>query len=93
MSNCCFFEVACSPFSSAQRSHTWISDILLSWISVKCTVAGFLPQIWQSIRVPLGGPVQPPAFERQHPVGDRGQPIIVGHHDKRLPPLAGQRRR
>ena len=59
----------CSPFSSAQRSHTWISDILLSWISVKCTVAGFLPQIWQSIARALSAPVaQPAGLERQHAV-------------------------
>ena len=45
MSNFCFFEGPCMPFSSAQRSHKWSSDILLSLISVKCTDAAFLPQI------------------------------------------------
>ena len=69
-------------------SHTWISVIRLSWISVKWTVAGFFPHTWQSIGNPSAGRDRPPeASESQHPVRERGQSIIVCHHDERLMPL------
>src|SRR5437867_11310701 len=90
MSNLCFLAEAWSPFSSAQRSHKWISDILLSWISVKCTVAALFPHTWQTMRLPLDRRAQPPTLEHHHLVGDRSQPITVRHRDKRLMPISSE---
>src|SRR5262245_62018347 len=79
MSNLAFCEGGCSPFSSAHRSHTWISVSLLSWISVKCTVAGFFPQIWQTIEVLSLSCGQYAAFEGEDSVRGAGKPFVVGH--------------
>src|SRR5215470_9397316 len=61
--NFCRPEGGARPFSCAQVWQTCSSELRLSWISVKCTVAGFLLQIWQTItRAPSPPGVLPGLF-------------------------------
>src|SRR5262245_15143268 len=79
------FTGSVKPFSSAQVSQRWYSDILFSTIWVKWRTAGFFPQIWQSMSGTSADRRDPPGLESHHSVGNSSEPIIVGDDHKRLP--------